>query len=75
MRKLPPFPINEQSILLIREALDAKLGENGHIAEGEFTMPRLLEFYSGEHYREGLAVRYTRDDIIEALLNKLEGKV
>lgn len=75
---LPPFPVDDDVLDRIEEAMNTRLdGENRPVG-GEFTLPRLLDFYSGydptkeieidEHISEYPDPLYHRDDVISALI-------
>lgn len=59
-RTLPPFPINDETIAAIRHALDTAKGHDadGNLINvgGDFTLPQLLDFYSGSDDSRGTYV-------------------
>ena len=80
------LPVDDEALSRYEEALGAAFGVDGdgrhYLAEGEFTITRLLEFYSGTDDSKvtmlgeagGVPVyehpdpAYTRDDLIRALI-------
>lgn len=73
-------PLDDTSLTLLREALDACVDEDGTVVGGEFTLSKLLHFWSGydptkETYEDDTAVydhptlHYT--DVIRALIDEL----
>lgn len=76
----PTVPLDDTSLTLLREALGACVDEDGAVVGGEFTLSKLLDFWSGYDPskgtdEDGIAVydhptlHYT--DVIRALIDEL----
>lgn len=75
------IPLDDASLTLLLEALDASLGDDGSVVGADFTLSRLLEFWSG--YDESKLVQISDDvyehpeavlhpnDVIRALIHEI----
>lgn len=71
----PTVPVDDTSLALIEDALNAslELDNDGEpvVIGAAFSMNRLLEFWSGDVRHDRLPVLLHRDDIIRALIGEI----
>lgn len=69
------IPLDNSSLMLIYEALNVSItgedSEGNPTLSGEFTLPRLLEFWSGDITDGEDPVRFSKEDLIRALVVEL----